>query len=228
MSFTISVCAPAYNEGQNIERFVGEASAAFRARGIGHEIIVVDDGSTDDTAEVLARLGEGVPELRVIRHARKSGYGVSLRDAIALAGNDYLLLTDADGQFDLSDIDAFLPLLNGRNAVVGYRARRAEGLRRAAASRGYNLVIRLVFGLVLRDIDCSFKLLPTTAVQALPLESDAFFIDAEILLRLHRCGVPIRELPVRHRRREAGRSTVSPIHVLTTVGEIVSLSRALR
>ena len=106
-------------------------------------------------------------------HAANEGYGKSLRDAFDAATKDYVFYTDGDGQFDLGEMRFFLPLLDGGNAVVGYRLGRAEGALRRFTSWGYNLLVRVLFGLKLRDIDCSFKFLPRRQLQALELSSDS-------------------------------------------------------
>lgn len=226
--FSITACAPAFNEAGNVERVVRALDETLRAAGVDYEIIIVDDGSRDGTADVLGRLAAELVSLRVVAHAANEGYGKSLRDAFAAATKDYVFYTDGDGQFDLGEMRAFLPLLDGGNAVVGYRVGRAEGALRRFTSRGYNLLVRVLFGLKLRDIDCSFKFLPRRQLQALELSSDKFFIDTELMVKLKRAGVPAAERGVRHLPREHGRSTVSPAHVFTTLGEIIGLLREFR
>ncbi len=223
MAYSVSACAPAYNEAGNVERVVRGFDETLGGAGVDYEIIIVDDGSSDGTAGVLERLGADVPALRVLTHPRNEGYGKSLRDAFAAATKDYVFYTDADGQFDLGEMTAFLPLLEGGNAVVGYRVGRAEGTVRRFFSWGYNLLVRVLFGLKIRDVDCSFKFLPRRALQALALHSDKFFIDTELMVKLKRAGVSVGERGVRHLPREHGRSTVSPTHVLTTLREIAAL-----
>ncbi len=226
--FSISACAPARDEAGNIEGVVRALDGILNREGVAYEIIVVDDGSRDATPDILARLRNEVAALEVITHERSLGYGRSLRDAFAAATKDYIFYTDGDGQFDVAQITAFLPLLTGENAAVGYREKRAEGATRRFFARGYNFLIRVVFGLKLRDIDCSFKFLPRRALQALELRSDKFFIDAEMVLKLARAGVPIVQRGVRHLRRAHGRSTVSAAHVFTTLREICALRRELK
>jgi glycosyltransferase involved in cell wall biosynthesis len=224
-SFSISACAPAFNEAGNIERVVRALDETLAGAGVDYEIIIVDDGSRDGTADILGRLAAELPRLRLVGHAVNQGYGKSLRDAFAAATKDYVFYTDGDGQFDLGEMRGFLPLLGGDNAVVGYRLGRAEGVLRRFTSRSYNLLVRLLFGLKIRDIDCSFKFLPRRPLQALELHSDKFFIDTEVMVKLKRAGVPLAERGVRHLPRAHGRSTVSPAHVFTTLGEIVGLRR---
>jgi glycosyltransferase involved in cell wall biosynthesis len=221
--YSVSACAPAYNEADNVERVVRELDEILGGAGADYEIIIVDDGSSDGTARVLERLGADVPALRVLTHPGNEGYGKSLRDAFAAATKDYVFYTDADGQFDLAEMKAFLPLLEGGNAVAGYRVGRAEGALRRFFSWGYNSLVRFLFGLGIRDVDCSFKFLPRRELQALALHADKFFIDTELMVKLKRAGVPVSERGVRHLPREHGRSTVSPAHVFTTLREIAAL-----
>ncbi|MGD8719300.1 MAG: glycosyltransferase family 2 protein [Candidatus Zixiibacteriota bacterium] len=220
---SVSACAPAFNEAGNVERVVREFDETLRGAGVDYEIIIVDDGSKDETAEILRRLQGEVAALRLVIHETNEGYGKSLRDAFDAAAKDYVFYTDGDGQFDLSEMASFLPLLGGSNAVVGYRLARAEGALRQFCSRGYNLLVRILFGLKIRDIDCSFKFLPRRELQALALHSDKFFIDTELMVKLKRAGVEVDERGVRHLPREHGRSTVSPAHIFTTLGELAGL-----
>jgi len=224
-TFSISACAPAFNEAGNIERVVRAFDETLRAGGVEHEIVIVDDGSRDGTADLLASLRGEIPALRLVTHATNEGYGKSLRDAFAAATRDYVFYTDGDGQFDLGEMLAFLPLLDGRNAVVGYRLGRAEGALRKFLSWGYNALVRILFGLRIRDVDCSFKFLPRRELQSVDLHSDKFFIDTELMVKLCRLGVPLQERGVRHLPREHGRSTVSAAHIFTTLREIAGLFR---
>ena len=221
--YSISACAPAFNEEGNIERVVRAFADTLGGAGVDYEVIIVDDGSSDATPRILERLRGDVPALRVVAHPGNEGYGKSLRDAFDAAVKDYVFYTDGDGQFDLGEMLAFLPMLDGVSSVVGYRMGRAEGALRRFVSRSYNLMVRVLFGLNVRDVDCSFKFLPRGELQALALESDKFFIDTELMVKLQRAGVPVLERGVRHLPREHGRSTVSPTHIFTTLREIGGL-----
>ena len=221
--YSISACAPAFNEEGNIERVVRAFADTLGGAGVDYEVIIVDDGSSDATPRILERLRGDVPALRVVAHPGNEGYGKSLRDAFDAAVKDYVFYTDGDGQFDLGEMLAFLPMLDGVSSVVGYRMGRAEGALRRFVSLSYNLMVRVLFGLNVRDVDCSFKFLPRGELQALALESDKFFIDTELMVKLQRAGVPVLERGVRHLPREHGRSTVSPTHIFTTLREIGGL-----
>jgi glycosyltransferase involved in cell wall biosynthesis len=204
----ISLVLPAYNEAENIERAVREAAAAG-ALAASYEVVVVDDGSRDATVERLQALETELgPALRVIRHATNRGYGAALRTGFAAAEGELVFYTDSDNQFDLSELAGALPLMNEWDAVLGYRIARKDARRRLLTSWVFNRLSCAVFGLTVRDLNCSFKLFRRDVLRALPLESNDFFIDTELVVRLHRGGFRYVEKGVTHLPRVAGRSTV--------------------
>src|SRR5262249_20901487 len=184
----ISLVLPAYNEADNIERAVRDAAAAGALAG-SWEVVVVDDGSRDATRERLAALESPLgPALRVIRHESNRGYGAALRTGFNAARGDLVFYTDSDNQFDLSELAGFLPLMREWDAVLGYRIDRKDARRRLLTSWVFNRLSCAVFGLTVRDLNCSFKLFRREVLQSLPLASDDFFIDTELVVRLHRGG----------------------------------------
>jgi glycosyltransferase involved in cell wall biosynthesis len=223
----ISLVLPAYNEADNIERAVREAAAAG-ARAGSYEVVVVDDGSKDAThgrlAPVQAELGA---RLRVVRHERNRGYGAALRSGFAAAEGELVFYTDADNQFDLSELAGFLPLMREWDAVLGYRIARKDARLRRWTSWVFNRLSCTVFGLEVRDLNCSFKLFRRDVLGALPLASDDFFIDTEIVVRLHRGGFRYVERGVTHLPRTAGRSTVRPSDVPRTLAAIARMRSRL-
>jgi glycosyltransferase involved in cell wall biosynthesis len=225
---SVSACVPAFNEAGNVGALIRDLNAVLESLCGDYEIIVVDDGSTDETVAVLGKLSKEVPSLRVIMHSKNLGYGRSLRDGFDAARFEYVFYTDGDGQFDVSELPRFVERAAPGRAVIGYRLERSEGALRKLTSWAYNKVIRLLFGLKLRDVDCSFKVFPAAVVPLLELKSDNFFIDTELMVKLENAGVGLEELGVRHLPREYGRSTVSPRHVVTTVREIVGMWGELR
>jgi glycosyltransferase involved in cell wall biosynthesis len=204
----LSLVMPAYNEEGNIERAVRAAAAAGAQAG-RYEVVVVDDGSRDATGEHLAALeAEMGAGLRVVRHERNRGYGAALRSGFAAAEGDLVFYTDSDNQFDLSELASVIPLMREWDAVLGYRIDRKDARRRLMTSWVFNRLSCMVFDLRVRDLNCSFKLFRRDVLRALPLESDDFFIDTELVVRLHRAGFRYVERGVTHRPRLAGRSTV--------------------
>jgi glycosyltransferase involved in cell wall biosynthesis len=204
----ISLVMPAYNEAGNIERAVRAATEAGAQAGT-YEVVVVDDGSRDQTGERLAALqAELGPRLRVVRHERNRGYGAALRSGFAAAEGDLVFYTDSDNQFDLSELASVIPLMREWDAVLGYRIDRKDARRRLLTSWVFNRLSCTVFDLQVRDLNCSFKLFRREVLRALPLESDDFFIDTEMVVRLHRAGFRYVERGVTHLPRVSGHSTV--------------------
>lgn len=225
---SVSACIPAVNEAGNVGDLVRELDAVLNGLCGDYEVIVVDDGSTDATPAVLKELSAELSALRVITHPVNLGYGRSLRDGFGAARYDYVFYTDGDGQFDVAELTGFVERAAPGRAVVGYRLERSEGALRKFTSWAYNKLIRVLFGLKLRDVDCSFKVFPAAVVPSLELKSDEFFIDTELMVKLKNAGVEIEELGVRHLPREYGKSTVSARHIITTIREIMGMWRELK
>jgi len=177
----------------------------------------VDDGSRDETSKILSRLNEdGGLHLKASSHPVNRGYGAALRTGFREALGNLIFYTDSDNQFDLAELGEFLPLMKEWDAVLGYRMDRQDPLFRKLVSKSYNLLASTAFGMTVRDLNCSFKLFRREALQSLELESDNFFIDTELVVRLHRAGWRYLEKGVRHYPRTAGRSTVRPSDVPQT------------
>jgi dolichol-phosphate mannosyltransferase len=225
----LSLVMPAFDEEAGIERVVQEARERLAERCGRFEIVVVDDGSRDATPRVLEKLRRHVPELRVLTQPGNLGYSAALRRGLRAARFDPVLYVDADGQFDLADLDRAAPLLaEGVDLVAGFRVRRADPLPRRIASAGFNLLVRLVLGVRARDVDCAFKLFRRRFVVETPLVADGFLIDTEIFARARRAGRRIVQLPVRHRPRLAGRSTVRFAAIWQSLRSLAALRRSLR
>ncbi len=224
----LSLFCPLFNEQDSVEPLVTEALAALRPLGRPFELILVNDGSTDRTGELAEALATEHPEVRVVHHSENLGYGAALRSGCEAARFPLVAYTDGDRQFDLQQITLLLDRIAENDAVVGYRMDRQDPRLRLWAAKGYNLLIRALFGLKLHDIDCGFKLYRAEAVRALDIRSQGFFVDAEMLIKLRNRGCRIFEVGVHHRPRVAGQSTVRLSHILDTLREIVRQWRELR
>ena len=219
----LSIVLPAYHEEANVERAVRDAAAAAAALVPSHEIVVVDDGSRDRTGQILAGLAAEIgARLHIVRHPVNEGYGAALRDGFRATTGDLVFYTDSDNQFDLRELADILPLMKEVDAVLGYRLDRKDPWMRKTVSGAFNRLSSAAFGMSVRDLNCSFKLFRGDLLRALPLQSNDFFVDTEIVARIHRAGWRYVQRGVRHYPRTAGRSTVRASDVPRT---LVSLTR---
>lgn len=211
---TISAVLPAYNEAANLERTViGLAPVLERVSG-GWEILVVDDGSTDATAEVAGRLAGAQWGLTLLRHSRNLGYGAALRTGFAAARLEWILLFDADGQFLPAEVQRLVAAANGADLVAGIRAQRADPWYRRSYARIWRALMRVVLGVRIADLNCGFKLMRTDLVRRLDLRAGGALISAELLGKAARAGGRLVEVPVSHVPRAHGTQTGGSVRVL--------------
>ncbi|MFO0800307.1 MAG: glycosyltransferase family 2 protein [Gemmataceae bacterium] len=216
----ISLVLPAFNEAAVIGRAISEAEAALAGRFSAFEIVVVDDGSTDGTADEVQSLS--APHTRLLRHATNRGYGAALRTGFEAARFPLVAFTDADCQFDLTELADLAALTADHDIAAGYRADRKDPWRRRFLSRGYNLLTRTLLGTRVRDVDCALKVFRRAALAHLLPESRGFFVNTEMLTRARRLGFTVTERPVTHRPRAGGDSKVSLWEVPRTFRTLVS------
>jgi dolichol-phosphate mannosyltransferase len=210
---SVSIVLPAWNEASALPRAVREADQALRTVTSHYEIIVVDDGSVDGTAECLESLKQEYRSLRVLRHENNQGYGAALRTGFAAARCDLVVFTDADVQFDLREIDRFVFLAREYDIVCGYRIDRQDTALRCFYSRVYNGLVRTLVGTKVRDIDCAFKMFRREKLQRLEVTTDGFLVNTELLTQAGQHGYSVVEVGVTHRPRCEGQSTVSIRHI---------------
>jgi glycosyltransferase involved in cell wall biosynthesis len=214
----LSVILPAHNEGENIEAAVERALEALDESGQGGEVIVIDDGSTDGTREVAFQLVERHhPRVRLLRHPRNLGYGAALRTGFRKAHGEFLFYTDADNQFDPRELRWFLPFLDENDVVVGFRVYRYDTVKRSIISWLYNQLVRVLFRVRVRDVDCSFKLFRREVLDKITIECADFFVDTELVAKARKWNFRIAEKGVRHYPRTAGETTVRPSDIPRTV-----------
>lgn len=224
----LTVVLPCFNEEANIAQAVAEALAAGARCAWAVEVVVVDDGSRDDTHRTAQLLASLDARVRVERHERNRGYGAAVRTGIDASRMPWVLLTDADLQFDLEELDALLPAAAEHDLVAGYRIARQDPWRRRAAARAWNVLMRWSFAIPVRDVDCAFKLVRGPAVRALALHCEGAMISAELCTCAVRDGWRITEVGVRHRPRVAGAATGGDAAVvLRAFAERRALARAL-
>ena len=217
---SISVTLPAYNEEENIRPMVSEVVEVM-ARLVedgqieDYEVIVVNDGSRDNTAQVVDELSQQFPAVRPVDHEVNRGYGAAVYTGFTSARKDLVFLTDSDKQFDVSEVRSLLPLLDEADLVAGYRAPRRDPFKRRLFGTGWTTLVTVLFGYTVRDVDCAFKLFRREIIESIDIESRGATFSAEFLVRAKRKGYRIREAPVTHLPRVAGSQTGANLHVIT-------------
>ena len=210
----LSLCLPAYNEAGNIEDTLDAACAMLPEFVKQFEVVVVDDGSKDNTGDLVSRYAEREPRVRLVRHEQNRGYGAAVTSALRAARGDLVAFTDSDGQFTLLDLPHLLAKLETCDLVVGYRYRRADPWHRLFNAWAWNRLIRWLFGVKVRDLDCAFKLFRRDVIDQLHLSASGAAINVEILVQCVRAGLRIAEVPVAHYPRCQGSPTGAAIRVI--------------
>jgi len=211
---SLSVFFPMYNERLNIGSVIERAESIIPDLGIeDYEILIIDDGSRDGCDQIVEQRAALNPHIRLVRHTENRGYGVALRTGFMQASKEAVFYTDCDLPADLADLKRALPLLDRANLVIGYRLQRHETLRRAIYSRIYNLLMRLLFGVYVRDVNFSFKLVHRKVLQSIKLDASSVFIDGQLLAEAVRYGFSITQIPIEYTPRRFGRSNFDSLRV---------------
>lgn len=222
---SVSGVLPCYNDAATIGSMVHGLHAALAACGAPFEIIVVDDGSTDGSGEVLARLEAGLAELRVVRHGQNRGYGAALRSGFGAARFQWVFYTDGDGQYDAQEVTTLLGLASEDvDWVQGWKLTRQDAWFRRVIGEAYHRLVRLLFRVGITDTDCDFRLIRRDLLERLQLGSSSGAVCAEMVYKGRIAGARIVETPIHHYARPVGRSQFFRIpHIARTVGELLLL-----
>jgi glycosyltransferase involved in cell wall biosynthesis len=208
---------------------IEQAVRAAENYGVDYEVLVVDDGSKDNTAQIVRDWSKKNSCVRLLQHGENQGYGAALATGLANATKDLVFLTDGDNQFHLSEIEKLFSKIDSCDVVAGYRIERQDKVHRRLNGYLWTLLTHLLFGLPVRDVDCAFKLFRRKALEGLELKSKQLLIHAEILARLKKKGCRIEEMGVTHHPRLAGKATATGLkRILKTFGELFGLYWQIR
>lgn len=212
----LSVFFPAYNEEQNVSTTVTQADQILKSLNLkNYEIIIVNDGSTDKTADVVEKLTKQGITLKLLNHPKNLGYGHALKTGFGAASYPWVFFTDSDGQFSFSEITKFLKETDQADLILGYRLNRADSFLRKFYTFGWNMLARFLLGLTLKDYSCGFKLIKKKVYEAVqPLEAEEKVTQIEMLVKAKKMGFKFLEVGVNHYPRRYGSPTGAKIKVV--------------
>lgn len=214
----LSVFFPCYNEEKNIQNTVKKAIKVLEKTAKKWEIIIVNDGSKDKTGEVAQMIKKQYPNIRIVTHNPNRGYGAAFKSGLYNSRYQWIAFTDSDGQFDFSEIKNFIATQKKTQAdlVIGYYISRQVAKSVILTSKIWELIVFVLFGLKVRDIDCGFKFINKKVVDTIPkLEAErGAFISSEFLIKAKKAGFKIKEIPVHHYPRTEGVATGRKLNVI--------------
>jgi glycosyltransferase involved in cell wall biosynthesis len=230
-NYSLSIVLPVYNEGENIRHLVAGLIANIKNYINDFEIILVNDGSTDESVEIINSLAKQYPVLRIIANSRNKGYGFAIRGGIYNATKKWLLIMDADGQFEIDDLKAFWDKKLSYDFIIGYRKERKDNSYRKLLGKSGNSIANLFLktNIFIKDINCGFKLFSTMDLKSISLKSSGGAISFEILYKLLQNKHSFTQLPVTHYKRMAGKSTGGKFNtIIKIISEFIKLKPNIR
>lgn len=215
----LSVFYPCYNEEKNIKNTVSKTVPVLQKIAQKWEIILINDGSKDNTGKVLEEIKKTYPkQIRIITHNPNRGYGAALKSGFYNAQYKWIVFTDSDGQFDFSEVTKFIKKQQetGSDLVIGYYLARQVSKMAILTSKIWELIVFILFGLHVTDIDCAFKLVSKKVIDTIPkLEAErGAFISSEFLIKAKKAGFKITEVGVHHFARLEGQATGRQLKVI--------------
>lgn len=224
---SLSIFFPTFNEEKNIEDILKLALKVGGMVSDKFEIIVINDGSRDQTGKIVQEYSKNYNQITLIEHKTNLGYGAALKTGFYSSKYEYITYMDADGQFNFEDLQKLVTELEDKSAdiVIGFRIRRADNFIRVLNGKIWNILVGLLLNLQVKDIDCGFKLLKKKVLDDIPkLESNGATISAELLVKAKKRGFKIVQLGLNHRFRRFGNATGgNPIHILRAFSDLFSI-----
>lgn len=211
---SISVFFPCYNEQANVQRTVNQALEVLQNLGAEFEVIIVDDGSKDETGKIADAIAQQNSNVKVVHHKTNLGYGAALQSGFKAATKEIVFYTDGDGQFDIKELPPLIPLMQSYDIVSCYRINRQDNIIRKINGYCWTKLVCLLFGLKLKDIDCAFKVYKRQIFDNITICSSGALIDTEILARAVKKGYTITQEGVHHYPRTAGTQTGADLKVV--------------
>jgi glycosyltransferase involved in cell wall biosynthesis len=218
-----SLVLPCHNEAENLRWLLPHIAEVLPGLAEQWEVVLVDDGSSDGSGDVARSIAAELGfSLQVIRHEQKSGYGVTVADGLRATRLDYSAFTDADGQFEVADFARLIPLLATADFVGGWRETREDAAMRSVVSGVFNFLLRVLYGLRVRDVDCAMKVMRTDFLRRIDIESRSALMNAELYIKAKRLGLRVAQVGVPHHPRQLGvRSGARPRAIARAIKELV-------
>ena len=219
----LSILIPAYNVEDTINAVVTDAYAIGQKNAQTLEIIVIDDGSTDQTNKILRTLAVRIRNLKIINHNRNMGYGQTIKQLYVAGSNEWLFTLPGDNQYDAKELLALLPATKTADMILGLRRIRNDSPWRCFQSNIYNRLLNVLFGLTLHDVN-TIRLMKKSVISSVTLTSTSAFVDAELAIRAKRAGFRITEIPITHKERTQKGATGGNV-LKTVIPTIIDMVR---
>lgn len=225
----ITVFFPAFNEADNLKVLIPQTDRILKGLARKYEIMVVNyEGTSDDTERVVKRLSQTIPTRIVYQPLKDKGVGEGIRLGFLAAKYEHVFYTDADNQFDIEELKDFIPLLGKFDVIAGYRKKRNDPVMRSVVSNIYNMLIRIVFGLGYRDVDCAFRYVNKKVIDRIDLKARTGVATSELLYKAKKAGFRITQIPVTHKPRLHGQSVFVSGMNLPSFKTVKDLIREIR
>jgi glycosyltransferase involved in cell wall biosynthesis len=226
---SLSVFMPAFNEEDSIASTVEGVVKVLKTMNLDWEVLVVDDGSKDKTAEVVKGLEKKFPGVKLVSHPKNKGYGHALKTGFASAKYPWVAFVDSDGQFDFAEIKKLAAKTGEADVILGYRLNRADPFQRRIFTWGWKMLAMILLGLNVRDYSCGFKLIKKKVIEDIsPIESEEKVTQIEMLIKAKKRGYKFAEVGVHHYARTAGVPTGANLSVvLTSFNDMLKLWKKL-
>lgn len=204
---SVSIFYPCYNDWGTMGSMVLLTVQTAERLGLDYDITLVDDGSDSHTLQLLDIIEANYPAVRIVRHEKNRGYGGALRSGFAAATKEWIFYTDGDAQYDVRELERLIERAGpDLDVVQGYKITRHDPMHRRIIGRVYHWIVKLAFGLRLRDVDCDFRLIRRSVFDRIALVHNSGVICCEMMVKIQRAGFRVAEVPVNHFQRAHGKS----------------------